>query len=216
MQSLHFKPNFWMMSTILDGELFWIVWLWEECRHYYKLCSQSKCMTHIWHMNKSWSHGVSDKLIYSYNLVLLLCRISFDRIHLKEVCNSSSECRSFSFYCTLTNGKLIKVYSEITDVKRSFAKMIKAFQIVFHIFYFLASAPSFIQCKIYILKVFNVCSEFCSHCCIWDQLLVWGSKLICNSIKFNWFIKPPKLNSILGQTKFNIFFSRWAPTNQHQ
>ena len=45
----------------------------------------------------------------------------------REVCNSSSECKSFSFYCTLTNGKLIKVYSEITDVKRSFAKMIKAF-----------------------------------------------------------------------------------------
>ena len=65
----------------------------------------------------------------------------FTRPTLKEVCNSSSECRSFSFYCTLTNGKLIKVYSEITDVKRSFAKMIKAFQIVFHIF--ILSCPHF-------------------------------------------------------------------------
>ena len=100
-------------------------------------CVLSQSLSYIYlicHMNKSWSLGVSDKLIYYNILVLLLCLISFDRIHLKEVCNSSSECRSFSFYCTLTNGKLIKVYSEITDVKRSFAKMIKAFQIVFHIF----------------------------------------------------------------------------------
>lgn len=39
-----------------------------------------------------------------------------------KLCNCCSECKSFSFHCTLTNGKLIKVYTEITDVKKKFCK----------------------------------------------------------------------------------------------